>query len=451
MAEIAPWIDSVSSASTKFEARECESSSRSGGRKKRTRRSEQIRRVRPRLLSPARPTSIHDSPEDSSDDASETKSTADASSSSSSPSAISSGPCWNIEPTSFTRLDSQTLERNPRVLLQQCNPPIRIRQPDRDTQIASADKLEEILSDGFATGFIPSYYKDHFQEADSRALRSIKPHMFDPKELSPREKDLLETLWDRMETIYDRAKRCNDNSKDKNAWARVVWDVLETVIENDSGCLEINDVQSQAIHPNFLPRDKSGKAVSATVDLVLAFSGNTDSNVRQVYENHRSGSFDATLSPMTDVYTGRLLHACAIQVEAHGGKPMEAEMRLAVYHAAMLRKMQETIIMTWEGIDIDAEAERLIPSMVGWTVIGHKWSLYISSLLPDGSILCQGPFDELEASTSTRQGVLLLLDLVERVATMSSEILWPIMREQLVGNGLKGWLHYFEAAKADKS
>jgi hypothetical protein len=33
------------------------------------------------------------------------------------------------------------------------------------------------------------------------------------------------------------------------------------------------------------------------------------------------------------------------------------------------------------------EVEALVPSVVGWTVVGHTWSLYISSLLPDGSIV----------------------------------------------------------------
>ena len=90
---------------------------------------------------------------------------------------------------------------------------------------------------------------------------------------------------------------------------------------------------------------------------------------------------------MTDAYTSGLVLACAIELKESGVKATEAEMQLAVYHAAMLWKMKELFNMGWEDPMNEEEVERLIPSVVGWTVIGHKWSFYISSLLPDDSIV----------------------------------------------------------------
>ena len=57
--------------------------------------------------------------------------------------------------------------------------------------------------------------------------------------------------------------------------------------------------------------------------------------------------------------------------------------------------------------------------------------------------MCQGPFDGLQASTSTRHGMLLLLDLLKRVAVMASSKLWPTMREILDGDEVRGWRHHF--------
>ena len=55
--------------------------------------------------------------------------------------------------------------------------------------------------------------------------------------------DRLESLWSRVQRIHTRAKRCNDNNKDENAWARVIWDALEAVVEEDDiTSLEINSV-----------------------------------------------------------------------------------------------------------------------------------------------------------------------------------------------------------------
>jgi hypothetical protein len=52
----------------------------------------------------------------------------------------------------------------------------------------------------------------------------------------------LESLWGRVQRIHAMAKRCNDNNKDENAWARVLWEVLETAVEDDTTRLEINSV-----------------------------------------------------------------------------------------------------------------------------------------------------------------------------------------------------------------
>lgn len=120
---------------------------------------------------------------------------------------------------------------------------------------------------------------------------------------------------------------------------------------------------------------------------MIAFNQDDNDDVRRVYENFRSNNNGATLSPMTDAYTSGVALACAIELKEAGGKATEAGMQLAVYHAAILWKIQELINMRRRTPMSEEEVEKLVPSLLGWTVIGHRWSLYISSLLPDNSIV----------------------------------------------------------------
>jgi len=145
--------------------------------------------------------------------------------------------------------------------------------------------------------------------------------------------------------------------------------------------------QSQNLHPDFLSISTSRLTVSKKADFVLAFCGDDNDDILEVYENFKSNNKGAALSPITDAYTSGLTLACAIELKEAGGKATEVEMQLAVYHAAMLWKIKELINMGRETSMDEEEVESLVPSVVGWSVIGHKWSLYISSLLPDSSIV----------------------------------------------------------------
>ncbi|KAH8689778.1 hypothetical protein GQ44DRAFT_833075 [Phaeosphaeriaceae sp. PMI808] len=420
MDEIHAWMDSVPSYSENFRISKCEFSPQP--RLKRTHYSPNPhRQVRPRL----------------------------------DPSAQSSAQnSFKMDSTTDSVDEAQSPERTQRVLLEQGNPPIRIRQPDSTSRIASSEELQGILCADFSDNFIPAYFKDRLRQADPIVFRNdIRSHMFDRSDetqLDKAETERLESLWGRVQRIHTRAKRCNDNNKDENAWVRVVWEALEAVVEDGTTCLEINSVQSQNIHPDFLSIGTSGLTVSKKADFVLAFCGDND-DVRRIYENFKLHNKGVALSPMADAYTSGLALACAIELKEAGGKATEAEMQLAVYHAAMLWKMRELINMGRKRPMDEEEVERLVPSVVGWTVIGHKWSLYISSLLPDNSIICQGPFDGLHTSTSTRHGILLLLILLERVVAMASNMLWPTMREILKGSEVRGWRHHFGETMANET
>jgi hypothetical protein len=120
---------------------------------------------------------------------------------------------------------------------------------------------------------------------------------------------------------------------------------------------------------------------------VLAFSGEDHDEIQAVYDSFRTKTKRVNISPLTDAYTSGLALACVMEVKDAGGSATEAETQLAVFHAAMLWKIRELINMARKAPMSPEETERLVPSVVGWTIIGHTWSLHISSLQPDGSIV----------------------------------------------------------------
>ena len=145
MDEVHAWIDAISSFSEVFEAPECKLSPRSS--LKRTRRSPKShRRARPRL---------DPSAQSSAQNSFEMDSTTDASS------VTSLDSRRKLKPTSplKKRKGSQSPERTQRILLEQGNPPIRIRQPDSTSRIVSSEEFQGILSEDFSDNFIPKYFR----------------------------------------------------------------------------------------------------------------------------------------------------------------------------------------------------------------------------------------------------------------------------------------------------
>jgi len=126
--------------------------------------------------------------------------------------------------------------------------------------------------------------------------------------------------------------------------------------------------------------------VSKKADFVLAFNKNDDEEVRDAYTKFKSNNPGEPLSPMMDAYTLGIALACVLELKDATGKVAEAELQLAVYHAAMLWKLRHLMIMKRKCQMTDNDIERM-PSIVGWVIIGHTWFFYISSLRPDNSIV----------------------------------------------------------------
>ncbi|XTI90050.1 hypothetical protein V2W45_1470126 [Cenococcum geophilum] len=120
-----------------------------------------------------------------------------------------------------------------------------------------------------------------------------------------------------------------------------------------------------------------------------------------VYENFRYNNNGATLSLIIDIYTSRVAFIYTIELKEAGGKAIEAKMQLA--------KIQELINIRRRTLINKKEVKKLVL---------------------------------LVASTSTRYSILLLLNLLKRVA--------PIIREILNRDEVWGWRHHFKEPDDNK-
>jgi hypothetical protein len=145
MDEVHAWVDSISPCSENFRISEGEFSPRPH-LKRALCSPNPDRQVRPRLDPSAQSSAQNSFEMDSITDAS---------------SVTSLDSRRRLKATSplMKRKGSQSPERTQRVLLEQGKPPIRIRQPDSTSRIASSEELQGILSADFSDNFIPAYFK----------------------------------------------------------------------------------------------------------------------------------------------------------------------------------------------------------------------------------------------------------------------------------------------------
>lgn len=188
----------------------------------------------------------------------------------------------------------------------------------------------------------------------------------------------LDYMWRRAENIYKIAQTCNDRKKDENAWSKVLEKVVNTALKlSNAQKLELNSVQTQNIEPRYLA--PTGSPTGKKADFVLAFT-DREGDVSTTYRAFTLRHGHKSLSPMTDAYTSELAFACAFELKEPNGGHSEAETQLATLHTAMLLKL--------EDLAQDTGAILQTPALVGWVVVGHNWFCYISTLCPDGSIVC---------------------------------------------------------------
>jgi hypothetical protein len=127
--------------------------------------------------------------------------------------------------------------------------------------------------------------------------------------------------------------------------------------------------QTQSIDSRFLPiLPETTVPFAKKVDIVLAFKPYHD-RVRKILEEVRSKRPGMNMSQMSDAYTSSVVLGCGVEIKASGGDYDEAVVQLGIWCSAGLQKKREL-----STTDVSPSQKPLL----GWTVIGHEWRLYLS-------------------------------------------------------------------------
>ena len=130
---------------------------------------------------------------------------------------------------------------------------------------------------------------------------------------------------------------------------------------------------------------------------------------------------NTVLSQMIDAYTGLIPMACAIEVKHSAGNMEEATIQYRVWAAAGLAKLKELF-----------NGATLLQPLLGWTVVGHKWTLYISWKLDNGEVVVYGPWDEFRCGTGSYKGIFKLLHLIGEVGKWLETEYWTWFRDSVL-------------------
>ncbi|SLM34960.1 hypothetical protein LPUS_03952 [Lasallia pustulata] len=321
-------------------------------------------------------------------------------------------------PSSRSRASSPT--RKQIASLENAVPPVRIRPAGEVNTFQPAKDLHNYIHREFGLAVIPSCLKTYLNQADPARFSRINSYSFDDSftDLTPEK----EELWYTVDKIYKEAKKCHVRQKDENAWMLVAWDVLRLGMKEARALkLEINSVQSQTIDPRFLPKFDSTPSTKKA-DLAFAFTPDNE-EVDSLYQDFRTAYPMLDLSHLTDAYTGRLLVNYALEVKVSDGHKDEACLQLAIFHAAVLQKLKSFLGLTTESVDLSQ-----IPPMMGWTMVGQEWRCFITSFATDGSIVTEGPLDEINVSTTSHVAIFRLIDHIKRACERLEQSLWPLLK-----------------------
>lgn len=223
-------------------------------------------------------------------------------------------------------------------------------------------------------------------------------------------------LWNRVKHILRAANECDSYQKDENAWSEVVRLVLRTAMfdfavhleEETLADLDVTNIQSQAIDRQFLPRFQSAPGYcDRRTDLAVAFHphhaeyGSLRQAVCQV---------GLPLSHMKDAYSSTVALAHPVEIKAANGNAEEAQLQLAVFHASASVFLQRVPQ----------------PPMLGWTVIGHKWTLFIAWTTTSGTVVeVRSPSLSRNVGTTDAEALFTLLAVLRSGFEWLRQHYWP--------------------------
>lgn len=168
--------------------------------------------------------------------------------------------------------------------------------------------------------------------------------------------------------------------------------------------------QTQAIAGQHLPRIQS-RVHSRKTDFALALSPE-DARITEL--RRKALTLGLPLSHMSDAFTSTVPIIHPMEVKAASGNAEEAQLQVAVFHAATLSFLSDI----GSGANARDKDTSRMPPTLGWTVIGHTWTVYIAWKDGDGNVTVRSP------SLPRPLGTASPLELFSLLAVLKEGIVW---------------------------
>ncbi|KAH6675902.1 hypothetical protein B0J14DRAFT_373878 [Halenospora varia] len=313
--------------------------------------------------------------------------------------------------------------------LEHATPAIRFVAPS--SSVDEPTSVREVKGSlmGAVEGYIPRGLQGHFQDSE---LVTIVPSNFDDR--AP----CSDKLWNKVHNIFKLAEQAQRRQKDENAWIEICRKVLRTagLKDNNTTKLEVISVQTQVISPIYLSRDAKDASLNKRADLALAASRD-HIEIASLLDKFETENPDFTLSHLVDAYTSGVPVLCGIEVKTSGGDGDEALTQLGIMSAAALAKHAELLL---RNADMGRTSDCEVPPFLGWTVVGHRWDLYISwqamgtGLDVAGGISVLGPWPVFTGSTVSHQDIFKLVKLIKTVVQWIEDKQLEWFKRVILGN-----------------
>lgn len=144
-------------------------------------------------------------------------------------------------------------------------------------------------------------------------------------------------------------------------------------------------------------------------------------DVNKKYEQI-GGSGRPNLSQMSNISTSKLTLYLGAEVKIYGGDEVEAKGQLFTWLGTGIIKTRQLLIK------MDKVTKDYTQPLIGWTIVGHEWKLYITVGMGNewqDEIGIYGPIKACNVDTSGYLGVFKLLRLTERIKLWARETYWP--------------------------
>ncbi|KAM5432718.1 hypothetical protein MferCBS31731_007432 [Microsporum ferrugineum] len=242
---------------------------------------------------------------------------------------------------------------------------------------------------------------------------------------SPQDEELLIALMG----AYKRAHRAYARFEDEGGWSEAIQSILQAVVgQGENNILEVSNVQSVSIGPASLLPSIDHHIAFKKVDWLISFQN----------QHHEIDEFitaimrirpNLPLSQTEDAIQGYQSHFVAVEAKSPDGSLYSSMVQLATWMAAGLEKTTQLQQLAGTACQPARQKCGTLP-ILGISVVGHTWYLFVATKVEDGNVTLYGPMGM--GDTLTSKGVLELSSVLQEMKAWGLSVYWPWLRDTIL-------------------